>query len=243
MPQDIVAVYQYRNMANSVVHETLRYFPKDFRQRRPDGQGGYIWNLQDIEPVLYRLPEITKAIAQGTPVFLTEGEKDADNLIKWGFQATTSAMGCGKWRKSYTESLKGAQVLICPDKDDAGWQHALNVLEEIYYDAECVKIIRLPGPGKDVSNWIEAGGTRAQLMELADSEPVSMPLAARRFYWAQLQAMAPAQLLTELEHVKTGPLRDQPKAQLIEYELRIIREALKYRKPKKGGIDLAYATT
>ena len=144
MTGKIVAIYQYRNLSGAVIHETLRYEPKDFRQRRPDGQGGYIWSLQGISPVLYRLPEITKAIKAEVPIFLTEGEKDADNLVKMGFEATTSAMGAGKWRKSYTEALRGALVLIIPDNDEAGWAHALNVLEEIYYEAECVKIVRIP---------------------------------------------------------------------------------------------------
>jgi DNA primase len=242
MTERIIAVYQYRNLSNQVVHETLRYFPKDFRQRRPDGAGGYIWNLQDIEPVLYRLPEITKAIAQGIPLFLCEGEKDADNLVKLGFEATTAAMGCGKWRQSYTETLKGALCLICPDNDAAGWAHALNVLEEIYYDAECCKIIRLPGHGKDVSDWISAGGTAEALRDLADNEPVCMPLSARRFYSAQLKAMSPAELLAEIERLKTAPLRETPKAQLVEYQLKFIQETLNHKLRKRGGIDLSYAT-
>jgi len=241
--QTISAIYQYRDLTGAVVHETLRYGPeKDFRQRRPGPDGQYIWSLQGIEPVLYRLPQITKAIKDGVPVFLTEGEKDADNLVKLGFEATTAAMGCGKWRKSYTEALKGAVVCICPDNDDAGWAHALNVLEEIYYDAEAVKIIRLPGPGKDVSDWIEAGGTAEALRDLADNEEISVPLSVYRFYDAQLLVMTPAELLTEIERLKTAPLRETPKLALVEYELRIWRQALKHRIPKRGGIDLSYAT-
>ena len=238
MIQSVIAIYQYRDLSGAVVHETLRYGPeKDFRQRRPDGAGGYIWNLQDIEPVLYRLPEISAAIAQDTPIFLTEGEKDADNLVKLGFEATTSAMGAGKWRQLYTEALRGALVLICPDNDDAGWAHALNVLEEIYYDAEAVKIIRLPGPGKDVSDWIEAGGTAADLRELADNEPIIMPLSARRFYWAQLQVMTPAELLAEIERLKTASLRETPKAQLIKYQLEFCKAALNHEKHRNKYLE------
>ena len=229
MPE-IVATYQYRNMAGEVVHETIRYSPKDFRQRRPDGQGGYIWNLNDINLVLFRLPEISAAIAKGTPVFITEGEKDCLNLVKLGFEATTSAQGVGKWRKSYTETLKGAAVCIIPDSDDTGWAHALNVLEEIYYDAECCKIIRLPGPGKDVSDWIEAGGTAEALRDLADNEPIIMPLSARRFYQAQLNVMGVNELLAEVERLKTAPLRACACNRLLKYELEFRRTAVNHER-------------
>jgi len=228
MPE-VVAIYQYRNQAGAVAHETVRYQPKDFKQRRP-GAGGYTWSLRGIEPILYRLSEITEAIKQGIPIMLCEGEKDADNLVKLGFEATTSALGAGKWRDSYTAALRGALVLICPDNDDAGWKHALNVLHEIYYDAECCKIIRLPGPGKDVSDWIEAGGTAAVLRDLADNEPIIMPLSARRFYQAQLNVMGVSELLFEVERLKTAPLRACACNRLLKYELEFRRTAVNHER-------------
>ena len=57
----IVQTYEYTDAAGNVVFQTVRYEPKDFRQRRPDGKGGWIWNLQEIQPVLYRLPEVMAA--------------------------------------------------------------------------------------------------------------------------------------------------------------------------------------
>jgi len=221
---------------------SARYQFKRFTQRRPDGKGGHVYSLQGIEPVLYRLPEITRAITKETPVFLVEGEKDANNLVKLGFEATTCAMGAGKWCRSYTEALKGALMLICPDKDSAGWKHALTVADEIYFITECLKILILPGPGKDVSDWIEAGGTKEQLEELADDAPVHMPLEYRREYEAELKIMRPVELIEELEWLKTAPLRHQPKLQLIEYRLRFWQQVIAYEIPKKGGWELTYAT-
>src|SRR5215831_16069984 len=55
--------------------------------------------------VLYRLPSVLKAIGDDTMVLLVEGERDADSLAALGFAATTSAMGAGKWRRQYTETL------------------------------------------------------------------------------------------------------------------------------------------
>jgi len=228
--EKIAAIYQYRNRAGGVVHETVRYQPKAFTQRRPDGAGGYIYNLKDIEPVLYRLPEITLAIEKSMPIFICEGEKDADNLVKIGFETTTCAMGAGRWRKTYTQALTGALVLICPDNDDAGWKHALQVACELYLFAEAVKVIRLPGTGKDVSDWIEAGGTAEKLMEIADDASIYMPLEYRREYDERLKTMGPRQLLNELEWLKTAPIKHQPKLSLIEYQLEFCRQALAHQR-------------
>jgi len=238
MTNKIAAIYEYHDLSGAVVHETVRFQLKRFTQRRPDGKGGHVYSLQGIEPVLYRLPEITRAINRGTPVFLVEGEKDANNLAKLGFEATTCPMGAGSWHKSYTSALKGALVLICPDKDTAGWKHASTVADEIYLGTECVKIVILPGPGKDVSDWIEAGGTKEQLEELADDASIHMPLEYRREYEARLKIMQPGELIEELEWLKTAPIRHQPKLPLIECQLRFWQQVLAYEIPKKGGVKI-----
>src|SRR5690606_36449377 len=51
---------------------------KTFRQRRPDGRGGHIWNLDGIAHTIYRRPEVEIAISEGKLIGLVEGEKDAD---------------------------------------------------------------------------------------------------------------------------------------------------------------------
>jgi len=241
MTDKIAAVYQYRDLAGAVVHETVRYEPKRFTQRRPNGHGGYIYSLSGIEPVIYRLLEITHAIKEGTPIFIVEGEKDADNLVKIGFQATTCPMGAGKWRESYTNALTGALVLICPDKDEAGWKHGIDVADAIYFKTEAAKVMRLQGPGKDVTDWIEAGGTAEQLMEISDDAPIHMPLDYMREYDAWLKVMKPRQLLEELEWLKTAPIRHHPNLPILQHHLRFWINVLKYEIPKKGGVDLTYA--
>jgi len=89
-------------------------FSKDFRQRRPDDAGGWIWNIQGITRVLYRLPDVLKT----ETICVTEGEKDADNLRALGFTATTNPLGAGKWRDEHSETLRGKTVLIFGDVGD-----------------------------------------------------------------------------------------------------------------------------
>src|SRR5262245_37723375 len=48
----IVATYDYRDETGELLYQAVRYWPKDFRQRRPDGKGGWIWNLQGVRRVL-----------------------------------------------------------------------------------------------------------------------------------------------------------------------------------------------
>jgi putative DNA primase/helicase len=41
----IVAEYDYTDEQGARLYEVVRFTPKAFRQRRPDGQDGWIWNL------------------------------------------------------------------------------------------------------------------------------------------------------------------------------------------------------
>jgi len=115
--RQIAAAYDYTDEAGNLLFQAVRFEPKDFRQRRPDGNGGWTWNLKGMEPVLYRLPEVLRSVEAGKAVFLVEGEKDADRLAALGFAATTSPMGAGKWRNSYAETLAGSKVVIIPDNE------------------------------------------------------------------------------------------------------------------------------
>lgn len=169
----IVAEYDYKDEHGKLLFQVVRYEPKAIRQRRPDGRRGWIWNIKDTRLVLYLLPELTKADPQAT-VYIPEGEKDVDNLRARGLVATCNAMGAGKWRDEYNESLRGRHVAILPDNDKAGADHARQVSNALFGVAASVKIVELPGlPEKgDVSDWIAAGGTAAQLAEIADGTPI-----------------------------------------------------------------------
>jgi hypothetical protein len=162
----LVETYDYTNEEGDLLNQVVRMEPKSFRQRRPDGQGGYIWNMKNVEPVLYRLPEVLQA----DQVCVAEGEKDADNLSSLGMVATTNVGGAEKWRAEYSESLKDKDIVILPDNDEPGRKHGQKVARMLHGSAKSVKVIQLPGlPEKgDVSDWIEAGGTKDALQKLID---------------------------------------------------------------------------
>jgi hypothetical protein len=178
----IVAVYPYVDESGKLLFEVVRYEPKTFAQRRPDGQGGWVWNLEGVRRVLYKLPDVLRAVESGETIYIVEGEKDTEALCGLGLVATTNPHGAGKWRDDYSETLKGAHVVILPDKDEAGRKHAESVAKSLWGKASSIKIVELPGDGiKDVSDWLKAGGTKAQLQELVAHASEWKPTASISF--------------------------------------------------------------
>src|SRR5262249_41873012 len=70
----IAATYSYEDEQGNILFEVVRYEPKDFRQRRPNGAGGWVWSLEGVRRVPYRLPELIETISSSRTVFVVEGE-------------------------------------------------------------------------------------------------------------------------------------------------------------------------
>jgi uncharacterized protein (DUF927 family) len=184
--------YQYLDEAGNLRFEVVRQErglgvqrKKKFLQRRPDGQGGWIWNLDGVDPLLYRLPELLKRSTE--TVYLCEGEKCVHTLETWGLLATSNPMGAGNWRSEYSAVLRGHAVVILPDNDEPGRKHVAAVAADLLGVGASVRIVELPGlPAKgDVTDWRDSGGTREELQRLLGEQPVltGEVLAARRARW------------------------------------------------------------
>jgi AAA domain/CHC2 zinc finger len=182
-----VCAYDYRDEAGDLHFQVVRYQPKAFMQRRPGTKAGeWIWNLDGVRRVLYRLPEIIEAVANGYVVCLVEGEKDADNLWALNIPATTCPGGAGKWREEFNETLRDADVLLIPDNDKPGRDGfdrigaALTGIAKHVWILDLPKVWRACPPKGDVSNWIEAGGTVEELWKLIDKAPLWSPAQTAR---------------------------------------------------------------
>ena len=179
--REIAAVYDYSDEAGTLLFQAVRYEPKGFTQRRPATGDTWIYSLEGVRRVLYRLPALIAAIAAGKTVWITEGEKDADALIAHGLVATCNPMGAGKWQPEYSEALTGANIVLLPDNDKAGRDHVQQIAESVHSVAGRVRIVILPGlPEKgDVSHWLTTGGTIPDLVQLAkaatDWTPDALP--------------------------------------------------------------------
>lgn len=158
-PKVIAAVYEYTDADGEILYENVRYEPKDFRQRRPDGDGGYIYNLDGIDRVPYLLPELLDEIKNGAEdIWFTEGEKDADNLRLLGLTATSFK----NWTQTLNPYIKGVHAVLFADHDKSGKKQVNDAAGIIANASKSVKVIDLfadePLPdkhGKDVSDWID----------------------------------------------------------------------------------------
>src|SRR5262249_14779781 len=171
---NIAARYPYTDENDNMHYEVVRLEPKSFRQRRPDGKGGWIWSVKDCKRVPYRLSDLLK-YPDGC-VFVCEGEKDADRIASLDHCATTVA--CGDWTEDCIKALAGRDALILEDNDEAGRKKARDAAQALHGVAKSVRIVRLLGvPDKgDVSDWLDADRRNAdKLAEFALDAPLWTP--------------------------------------------------------------------
>ena len=162
----LTATYNYYSEDGTLLFQKLRFVDssgkKTFRQRKPDGRGGWDYKLADTPRVLYNLPAVVNAVKEGKPIFVVEGEKDVDTLTKMSIVATTMPNGAGTWNEIHTSVLAGATVDIIIDDDLPGQQHAVEVyqaLQEVGCDVQVWKCAK----GKDITDHLNNGGTIEQL--------------------------------------------------------------------------------
>jgi hypothetical protein len=140
--REVAAKYDYRDAEGKLLYQVVRFVPKTFRQRRPGPNGTWIWNLDGVKRVPYRLPEL-QAADPLAPVYIVEGEKDVDRLLQAGLVATTNSGGAGKWREDYSNILRDRHVVVIPDNDDPGRRHAQQVAKSLFGVARSVKVVHL----------------------------------------------------------------------------------------------------
>ncbi len=171
----LVEWYQYQNADGSPNKLVARYESagdsgdgkreKTFRQFRPDGNGGWVAGVKGVPEVPYRLPELL-ASSLDEIVFVVEGEKCADALVGLGLVATCNAGGAGKWPKEFREHFYDRDVVVLPDNDKPGADHAYKVVRSL--ECRMINVVTLPGLGEreDCADWIARGGTRAELLRI-----------------------------------------------------------------------------
>jgi hypothetical protein len=164
--------WDYKDSYGNSVFQKLRFVDetgrKTFRQRRPDGNGGWVYNLDGVPKILYRLKEVEDAIKSGNDVWVVEGEKDADTVAKTGRCATTMPGGAGKWLPQYSDLLSNCKrVIVVADNDEVGINHAKDVVDSL----ECKTLLLHSPVGKDVTDLINAGHKITDLVPLEEPEP------------------------------------------------------------------------
>ncbi len=173
-------VYDYTDEGGALLFQVGRSGNGDAKrisQRRPDGRGAWIYNLQSARRVLYRLPDVMKA----QTVVICEGEKDAEALnqqLKANGQfgptvATTNPHGAEKWRDEHSPTLAGKAVIVWPDADEPGARHAAQVCASVTPHAASVKRLTIPSAQlKDgAADFFTRSGTLREFWQIADAAP------------------------------------------------------------------------
>jgi DNA primase len=158
-----------------VVFRTGHGDNKKVWQKRPDrDHPGRLKNgAAGCRDIPYRLPELTEAMANGHCIAVVEGEGKADLLASWNVAATCNPCGAKKWKTEHAAFLKDADVIILPDNDPVGFEHADIVARSLVGVAKRIRRVDLPGlPHKgDIVDWAAAGRTREELDELVAEAP------------------------------------------------------------------------
>jgi DNA polymerase I-like protein with 3'-5' exonuclease and polymerase domains len=162
------ATYVYKDERGAfymkVVRTTAKIFPT-YHWKNVDWAKGW------PEKVLpYRLPELLAA-PSSEPVWICEGEKDADNVAALGLVATTNPGGAGKWQPELAQWFKGKQLAyILEDSDEAGRAHTAKIIAALRGIVPTIAVISFPElPVKsDVSDWLAAGGNKQLLLARAE---------------------------------------------------------------------------
>jgi hypothetical protein len=171
----IRATYCYRDENGALLFEVVRFdteiSDERFRYRRPDGKGSWIWDLEGVRRVLYRLPELIEGVKAGKLIFDCEGENDAEAARSLGYIATTHPGGIGKWRDEYDEFFRGADVVVISDNDAHGKGQADAKVRAEHLSRVAKRVRKIMFEVKDLRAWIDAGGNREQLDAIIAQAP------------------------------------------------------------------------
>jgi AAA domain-containing protein len=160
----IRAVYDYCDETGKLLFQSLRYEPpgqpKKFKQRTgPDQEK---WSIKGVRIVPYRLPELLADLAADHVVFIVEGEKDVNSLRTHNVPATCNPMGAGKWWPEFNHYFRGADVVLVPDNDQPGREHAQLVISNLQGVAGRIRMLDLAAfwpdmeASADISDWLQS---------------------------------------------------------------------------------------
>ena len=159
-------VYFYKDKDNIPVLARIKYKDKNTSKKQYsqaniiDGDYYKLDFKSEKINLIYNMPRVLKSIQENKYVFLVEGEKDADNLNRLGFAATT----CREINSTNSEvlnSLNGANLVVIGDNDKVGKEHIQNVRNKLIGKVKSFRNLILKeiydlGEKADISDYIEA---------------------------------------------------------------------------------------
>jgi 5S rRNA maturation endonuclease (ribonuclease M5) len=141
-----------------VVRRVYRTPSKKFRQEIIEQGSG----------ALYAPCDLAAALQNGLPVFIPEGEKDVDALVKFGgVAAVTSAGGALSWAQADWTALAGrSDLTVVADPDEPGMARARQLAAHLQNVTSGVVAVVRAKVGKDAADHLTAG------LNVSDFAPV-----------------------------------------------------------------------
>ena len=181
----IESVYNYVSINGAYAFTKIRCEGKKILYGRMENDR-FIYGLPRDTPrksykaIYGSLQAINKAIAENRPIFIPEGEKDADTLIKQGYTAFVYG-GVNDWQSDFATLVQGADVYILADNDEAGKCVAETIQNDIKAVAKSSKIIvPMPDtPKADVSDYFAAGHSKQEFEQMLEQEQSTVKEAVR----------------------------------------------------------------
>ena len=170
--------YHYHDIDGTLLYRVVRYAYDDGRKtfrQQAWRNGTWAHTLQGTQTVLYNWPQVQRAITEGRPIWIVEGEKDVENLMFAGPYTPTCNPGGAdngtgrKFTPTMVAALDHAQtIVICIDNDQPGEQHG-RYLYNILANPNRRVIVYRPTHGKDISDHLKTGHTIDELELLDDT--------------------------------------------------------------------------
>jgi hypothetical protein len=131
----------------------------------------------DHPDLLYGQYELDRSLATrpADPVFICEGEKDADTLRGLGLIATTNPNGALKWNPRYNAQFADRDVFVMVDNDPNGEKRDDLLTRSLSGVAKSVRAVRLPGLRLhgDVTDWLNENRTLEDLLAALEQSAAS----------------------------------------------------------------------
>ncbi len=181
----IESVYNYVSINGAYAFTKIRCEGKKILYGRMENDR-FIYGLPRDTPrksykaIYGSLQAINKAIAENRPIFIPEGEKDADTLIKQGYTAFAYG-GVNDWQSDFATLVQGADVYILADNDEAGKRVAETIQNDIKAVAKSSKIIvPMPDmPKADVSEYFAEGHNKQEFEQMLEQERNTVKVTVR----------------------------------------------------------------
>lgn len=154
-------------------------------------------NRKELKAIYGSLEAVKKAIKEGRPIFIPEGERDCDTLKKQGYTAFTYGSACD-WQSDFAELLRDADVIILADNDTQGKAVAQRIYDDLNGIARSRKVIvPMPDvPKADITDYFETRHSKKEFEALIKGTTLQKNRAAvgsPKYILEQLNALRAAE--------------------------------------------------